>query len=79
MADTSLRKKEPDRALVYMCPASAFDLLCGASLGHGHRQHLLPQPPLFSAEAFPRAHTSQPFTQEPAFAVFAAPTSVEPS
>lgn len=49
MAATSFREKEPDRVLVYMFPASAFDLLRGASLGHGHRQHLLPQPPpLFS-------------------------------
>lgn len=31
MADTSLREKEPDRALVYMFPGSAPSLLCGAS------------------------------------------------
>lgn len=53
MADTSLREKETDRAWVHMLSASAFKLLGGAPLGHGYRQHLLPQPPLFSTEASP--------------------------
>lgn len=58
MADTSLRDKEPDRALVYVFPGSALPALTPPPLsalwgflGDCHRQPLLLDLLIFSAEA----------------------------